>query len=85
MTRWSNKLDYKKTGPYTVSKIINKNAYKLDLANTIRKHNVCHFSLLNCNTPPTAGQHPSEQQLMVVDDCDRLDWEFYGGFTLLTF
>jgi hypothetical protein len=30
-TRQSKKLDYKRAGPYTVSKVINKNAYKLDL------------------------------------------------------
>jgi hypothetical protein len=30
-TRPSKKLDYNGTGPYTVSKVINKNAYKLDL------------------------------------------------------
>jgi len=30
-TRPSKKLDYKRPGPYTVSKVINKNAYKLNL------------------------------------------------------
>jgi len=34
-TRPSKKLDYKRTGPYTVSKIINKNAYKLGLPKTM--------------------------------------------------
>jgi hypothetical protein len=31
----SKKLDYKSTGPYRVSQIINKNAYKLDLPSTM--------------------------------------------------
>jgi len=72
-TRLWKKLDYKRTGPYTVSKVINKNAYKLDLPYTIRKHNVFHVSLLDCYTPPTAGQPPSEPQPTVVDDSD--EWE----------
>jgi hypothetical protein len=36
-SRPSKKLDYKRTGPYTVGKIINKNGYKLDLPSTMRK------------------------------------------------
>ena len=72
-TRPSKKLDYKRTGPYTVSKVINKNAYKLDLPYTIRKHNVLHISLLDRYTPPTAGQLPSEPQPTVVDDSE--EWE----------
>ena len=72
-TRPSQKLDYKRTGPYTVSKVINKNAYKVDLPYTIRKHNVFHVSLLDRYTPPTACQPPSELQLMVVDNSD--EWE----------
>jgi len=43
-TRPSKKLDHKRAGPYTVSKIINQNAYKLDLAKTMRNHNVVHVS-----------------------------------------
>jgi len=46
-SRPSKKLDFKRTGPYTVSKIINKNAYKLDLQSTMRNHNVFHVSLLD--------------------------------------
>jgi len=74
-TRPSKKLDYKWTGPYTISKVINKNAYKLDLQYKIRKNNVFHVSLLNRYTPPTASQPPSEPQPMVIDDSD--EWEVY--------
>jgi hypothetical protein len=72
-TRPSKKLDYKQTGPYTVSKVVKKNPYKLDLLYTIRKHNVFHISLLDRYTPPTAGQPQSEPQPTVVDDSD--EWE----------
>jgi len=72
-TRPSKKLDYKRTGLYTVSKVINKNVYKLDLPYTIRKHNVFQVSLLDHYTPPTAGQPPSEPQPTIVDDSDK--WE----------
>jgi hypothetical protein len=44
MTRPSKKLDYKRAGPYTVSKIINQNAYKLDLPKTKLNHNDFHIS-----------------------------------------
>ena len=72
-TRPSKKLDYKRTGPYTVSKVENKNAYKLDLPYMIRKLNVFHLSLLDHYTPPTAAQAPSEPQPTVIDDSD--EWE----------
>jgi len=51
-TRPSKKLAYKPTGTYTVSKIINKNAYKLDLPKTMRNHNVFYVSQLDNDTPP---------------------------------
>jgi hypothetical protein len=71
MTRLPKKLDYKRTGPYMVGKVINKNAYKLDLRYTIRKHNLFHVSLLDRYTSPTAGQPPSETQPTVVDESDE--------------
>jgi hypothetical protein len=58
-TRPSKKLDYKLTGLYTVSKIINKNAYKLDLPKTMRNHNVFHVLQLDHYTPPVVGQPSS--------------------------
>jgi len=70
-TRPSQKLDYKRTGPYTAGKVINKNAYKLDLPYTIRKHNIVHVSLFDRYTPPNSGQPPSEPQPTVVDDSDQ--------------
>jgi hypothetical protein len=72
-TRSSKKLDYKRAGPYTVSKTINKNAYKLDLPKTMRNHNVFQVSLLDRYTPPTIGQPPSEPHPVIVDDSE--EWE----------
>jgi hypothetical protein len=72
-TRPSKKLDYKRTGPSMVSKVINRNAYKLELPYAMRKHNVFHVLLLGRYTPPTAGHPPSEPQPTVVNDSD--EWE----------
>jgi hypothetical protein len=72
-TRPSNQWDDKRTGPYNVSKVINKNAYKLNLPYMIRKHNIFHVSLLDRYTPPTVGQPPSDPQPKVVDDSDKWD------------
>ena len=72
-TRPGEKLDYKQTGPYTVGKVINKNAYKVDLPYVILKHNVLLVSMLAHYTAPTGSQPPSEPQLTVVDDSD--EWE----------
>jgi len=72
-SRPSKKLDYKRTGPYMVSKIINKNAYKLDLPSTMRNHNVLHVSLLDCYTPPVGGQLSSEPHPIIVEQTE--EWE----------
>jgi hypothetical protein len=61
------KLYYKRTGPYTVRKFINKNAYKLELPSTMWNHNVFHVSLLNRYTPPVGGQPPSELHPVIVE------------------
>jgi hypothetical protein len=74
-TRQSKKLDYKCTGPYAVSKVISKNAYKQDLPNTMRNHDVVHVSLLDRYTPPVASQPVSEQYLVVVDYAAEEEWE----------
>jgi hypothetical protein len=67
------KLNYKWAGPYTVSTVIDKNAYKLDLSYTIRKHIVFHVSLLAHYTPPTTGHPASEQQPTIVHNSDEFD------------
>jgi len=72
-TRPSKKLDDKRTGPYTVSKIINKNTYKLDPPKTMRNHNVFHVSQLDHYTPPVVEQPSSELHPVIVDNSEK--WE----------
>jgi len=74
-TRPSKKLDYKHTGPCAVSKVITKNAYKLDLRIAIQNHNVFHVLLLDRYTPPVAGQAVSEPYPAAVDDSAEEEWE----------
>jgi len=73
-TRPCKKLDYKRAGPYTGSKMINRNAYKSDLPKTMRIHDVFHVSLLNLYSPPIMGQPSSEPQPTIVDD-SGYEWE----------
>ena len=48
-TRVSEKLDYKRIGPYEITKKINRNAYRLDLPKTMKIHNVFYVLLLDGN------------------------------------
>jgi hypothetical protein len=73
-TKPCKKLHYKHAGPYTVSKIINKNAYKLDMPKTMRIHDVFHVSLLDRYSPAIIGQPSSEPQPTIVDD-SGYEWE----------
>lgn len=50
-TRPSSKLDAKKLGPYRVIERIGQNAYRLDLPDTMRIHNVFNVSLLEKFVP----------------------------------
>jgi hypothetical protein len=42
----SDKLDYRRLGPFRVSKHVNKVAYRLDLPSCMKIHPVSHVSLL---------------------------------------
>jgi len=66
-------LDYKGTGLYMVSPVINRNSYNFDIPHTMRKHIIFHIALLDHDTPPTISQPPAEQQERTIDDCD--EWE----------
>jgi hypothetical protein len=72
-TRPSKKIDYKRTGPYTASTIMNKNVYKLDLPKTMWNHNVFHVSQLEHYTPPVVGQPSSESHPEIVNDSE--EWQ----------
>ena len=66
-------LEYKRTGPYTVSMIINKNPFKLDLPKTMQNHNVCHVSQLDNYTLLVVGQPSSEPHPVILDNSK--EWE----------
>jgi hypothetical protein len=72
-TRPSKQLDYKCTGLYTVSKVINRNAHKLDLAKTMQNHNVFQVSQLDRCKPPVSSKPPNEPLPIIVDDSEQ--WE----------
>ena len=71
--RSSKKLDYKRIGPYSILKKVNKNAYKLDLPPTMKIHNVFHVSLLDKYREPVEGQKPSEPAPVIVEQEE--EWE----------
>ena len=68
-----NKFDDRWLGPYNITKIINPNAYRLDLPSSSRKHNVINVSFLrpyktstnfprthpDFLLPPPEDEHPS--------------------------
>jgi hypothetical protein len=58
--RPSKKLDYKRLGPFKVTKVINRNAYRLELPYSMKVHNVFHVSLLDRYSGPVPGQQPSD-------------------------
>ena len=70
-TRPSKKLNYKRAGPYTVSKVLNKNTYKLDLPKMMQYHNVLHVSQLDRYTPPVSGQPSSNPYPMIIDNSEE--------------
>ena len=60
--RSSKKLDYKRIGPFEISKVINRNAYRLERPHSMKIYNVFHASLFDQYVNPVPGQHPSEPQ-----------------------
>jgi len=72
-SRPSETLDYMRTGPYTVSKIINTNAYTLDLPSTMQNHKIPHVSLLDSYTPSVGGQSSSDPHPMIAEETEK--WE----------
>ena len=74
-SRISKKLDYKRIGPYKILKKVNKNAYKLDLPETMKIHNVFHVSLLDKYRDLIPGQHPPEPMPVVTAQDAEEEWE----------
>jgi hypothetical protein len=74
--RPSKKLDYKRLHPLKINKVINRNAYCLQLANSMKVHNVFHVSRIDCYAERVPGQQPSEPQPAIsAEDPDKEKWE----------
>jgi hypothetical protein len=65
-TRPSDKLDYKKLGPFAIKKRISTNNYELSLPKTMRNHPIVHISLLE-KAPNNA---PAEENIEVMDETE---------------
>jgi hypothetical protein len=57
--RPSKKLDYKRLDPFKITKVINRNAYRLELPNSMKVHNVFHVSLHDRYAEPVPGSNPA--------------------------
>jgi hypothetical protein len=74
--RPSKKLDYKRLGPFKVTKVINRNAYRLELPYSMKVHNVFHVSLLDRYVGPVPGQQPSDPPpAITAENPDAEEWE----------
>jgi hypothetical protein len=74
--RPSKKLEYKRLGLFKVTKVINRNAYCLELPYSMKVHNFFHVSLLDRCAEPVPGQQPSEPQPAIsAEDSDEEEWE----------
>lgn len=67
-TRPSDKLDYKRLGPFKVLKKISTHAYKLELPSTMKIHPVFHVSMLEpVASDPLPGQKQVPPPPVIVD------------------
>jgi hypothetical protein len=57
--RPSKKLDYERLGPFKITKVINRNAYRLELPNSMKIQNVFHVSLLDRYASQSPGSNPA--------------------------
>jgi hypothetical protein len=70
------KLDYKRLGPFKVTKVINRTAYRLELPFWMKVHNVFHVSLLDRYISPVPGQQPSDPPpAITTENPDDEEWE----------
>lgn len=80
-TRPSDKLDYRKLGPFIISEEINPVAFKLKLPDSMRVHDVFHVSLLEKyhpseipgrkipQPPPVQVENETEYEVREILDC----------------
>ena len=79
-TRPSDKLDYKRLGPFKIKEKISTNAYRLDLPETMRVHPVFHISMLEpvasdplplqVQVPPPPVIVDGELEIYIDEICD---------------
>jgi len=63
-----------------ITRIINKNLYKLDMLNTKGNYKVFQLSLLDRYAPSNAGQPPLELEPSITDDPTEQEWELERNF-----
>jgi hypothetical protein len=74
--RASKKLCYKRLSPFQVTKVINRNAYRLELPYSMKVHNVFHVSLLDRYVDPIPGQQPSDPPpAITAENPEDEEWE----------
>jgi hypothetical protein len=75
--RPSKKIDYKMLGPFKVTKVINRNAYRIELLPYLMKvHNVFHVSLLDRYTGLVPAQQPSDPPpAITAENPEDEEWE----------
>jgi hypothetical protein len=69
-TRPSKKLDWKKLGPYPVTKVISSHAYRVRLPESLKIHDVLPVSRLRLSTPASValpGQQPQRPPPVEVE------------------
>ena len=67
-TRPSNKLDYKRLGPFTIKAKVSSHAYELDLPESMKVHPVFHVSLLEpAASDPFPGQVNAPPLPVIID------------------
>lgn len=71
--RECKKLDRKKLGPFKITKVIGPQAYRLDLPETMKIHNVFHVSLLEPAREPVPGQANPTTEPLLIDG--ETEWE----------
>ena len=70
--RPSWKLDYRRIGPYGITKVVSPYAYKIDFPATVKYYRVQHVSLLDpADNDPLPGQHNPPPPPVIVDNVEE--------------
>ena len=70
------KLDWKRLGPFSITKCIGTQAYQLALPNSIRIHNVFHVSLLELySASAIPGRTPPPPPPVIIDSEQEFEVE----------